>query len=1413
MKFSRARSTAYRMSEYSGYQRQRAHSLGPFSSVYEAAAPEGRPGRFALKIFHPPASSNIRRCYAIEGWLLAAERQQKGAKKDGAVLEVLAFGRCADGAYAIMPWQEHSLEPMVETMAAKGDLLRALAECLLNALEQWGTQTGGSHRKLRPSNVFLSRSGPLSGMTVVFSDPWFLYGDKSGTTRVNDLTAVGAILAQIVRRRQAAAWPIEDAPEWKALGHPGKAWLAYVNYLLNPQPAAGELTMTEARRRLRGIPKDARPVRNAALIGTAAILVLGGGVLAFARFGNPIYMPDNLRKLAETVKNPRALSVEVPQAWALLCRAWDTWLADLQANAPRLLRTESLWAGPNDPLKVALTNFVATGNDLLPGTVVPEAAGEKRLGVLGDSPPPVVLNELRRGTVAERVSAAQQRVVALATQLERWPRWDEMRDLLALLNAKPFPNAAKDLGPRLPIRPGSPGYKLDMARTLKLFNDISLDDTGALLLAKSWGEITILKKQMEESTDRVQMRMPDLILRRLVDHSSLGDFADSLADPLEEMRRRRQQYLDPAVVRERFLKESKLQAETAEVTTEDFSRWTEQLALFSKVAAADDPRRAPGLDASVTRLPQVAADLEADAPAPEPGGLQTLSTTDFRTEFQQRTTELQTLRGRDIVHIDLPGVTEATNQLAAKFQLLEQRVEVTLTLLKPEIWLNKVAQAYGKYNETKQRWAAWQATLNGVTAASLDGAANRPRFRALRAQERQVREWLDGLEGADGLGALAVPDLGAASADTAAALRQLENMRREQAATAAAAAAEWRAALPVTPWASAGASGHAPLEAHRQWLGELPAFGTELDRLSALLEGGFSWNEGISEVIDRLVKHPGLDALAGRPAEWNTEAKLLGRLVNSNDRAELVAAAQSGGLSRKLTAWRRLGTLAGWPAGAGDLDVDGGVVAALRESIGHDVKDEARRGNLTDELTRETRVRWNRAARNSAGDEAQITAVFERMDRYGIGEADLEAPALYNLKLWRLKRADWSEVDLAPLHSRRDAFVEAVRAIAGVAAQPAVTAFVQQLAAIELVVDPNRAPTPSPRLAGWQEELTDDGLGLAATWKGGGKNLKLEFYVVQPPDDLPPFYLARREIAVGEFLDLMAARPKDAVAVMDELPQWAKGESLSRPFNQPMTWRPQENFRGLMLNPSWFSFTTAQVEGLLHDPELLAKTPALAQAVADKPTMRSPLQQIPPGAAKVFVEKMLGARLPTLREWQAIVKVVAPPATGNFRGPGFQNLFNYLRDYKVAGQTLTWRPNTGAFTLMVAPPDGGKRTAFKDDGQVGAGADRTRLWLAPVDEGTATATGGFVNLTGNVWIYLYDEEGKQSYVAGGSAFSPPGIDVTQPQKVEPRGLIGATKVTEGFSDVGIRPVFAAPPGFRERYKLLLLVREQKFLTW
>jgi hypothetical protein len=393
------------MSDYSGYKSKRTHALAPLTSVHEAVAADGRPGRFALKIFHPPASTDVRRLYAIEGWLIAAGRQQQNAKKDGPVLEVLACGRCAEGAYVVLPWQERPLEPLIKTLGAKGDTLRALAECLLNTLDAWEKQTGGPHGNLKAANVFLNRSGPLVGMTAQLSDPAFAPGAKAATLRHRDLTAIGEMLATIVRRRPPGAWPIEEAPEWKALGHGGKGWLAFCNYLLNPTPGDGELTIAAARQLLRKVPKDSNPVKTAVLISTAVLGLVTVSVLGFARFGNPIYMPDKVQDLANKMGNPRAQITEVPRQWADLCLAWDTWLVDLQGNGKRLLRTEGLWEA-NDPLRREIENFVTTADSLRLERLVPTAATEKRLGVLAKTPPPAVLEELKTPSVDRDVKEA-----------------------------------------------------------------------------------------------------------------------------------------------------------------------------------------------------------------------------------------------------------------------------------------------------------------------------------------------------------------------------------------------------------------------------------------------------------------------------------------------------------------------------------------------------------------------------------------------------------------------------------------------------------------------------------------------------------------------------------------------------------------------------------------------------------------------------------------------------------------------------------------------------------------------------------------------------------------------------------------------------------------------------------------------
>ena len=1400
------------MPDYSGYQIKRPHALSPLTSVYEAVATDGRPGRFALKIFHPPAATTVRRLYAIEGWLLAAERQQQSARKDGMVLEVLAFGRCEAGAFTVSPWQERCLEPLVKTLGVKGDTLRALAECLLTTLEQWEKQTGGPHGNLKAANIFLSRSGPLVGMTAQFSDPWYLPGGKAEVQHTSDLAAIGAILAQIVRRRPPGAWPIEEAPEWKALGHGGKGWLDFCNFLLNPSPNNGEFTIAAARRHLGKVPKDTNPVKTAVLIGAAVVMLGLAGVVAFARFGNPIYMPVQIERLAVTLKNPRVRQAP-PIQWAQLCAAWDTWLIDLQSNESRLLRTEGLWE-KDDQLKAALQEFVATANELRPEALVPEAANEKRLGVLGNTPPPAVFNELLLTSVGDRVAAAGDRINKLNGQLENWQRWEQMRALQKLMEERGYTQAATALASRLPPARSSAEYgKLNTVRTLKFFNDLSLDDTGTLPLAQRWSEITHHSTDMETSGDRIQKAMSNLILARLADKPSVGDFADSLSGPLEEMRQRRKLFLDPAVVRERFLKESTLLAETTVVTEADFPRWEQELVLFSLVPAADDPRLAAELDASVKRLPVGAADLEPDAPVAEPDGLPTLNTADFDSAFKGLTVNLKTLRERKIVRRDLPDISEETTKAAGAFKLLEQRLEVTLSLLKPEIWLARVAQAVGKFAAAKERWTAWQqATLTGVTPAVLRN--DRPRFRQLRASERQIREWLDELEGPAGFGALPPPDLTAASPDTAAALQQLEAARREQAATAVAAAAEWRAALPTTPWAAASAPVRAPLEAHRVWLAGVADFAVSLDRLNTLLVAGFGWPDGVSEVAAGLARHGGLDQLTGRPAEWNGEAKELARLATINERAGLTTAAQSGGLSRKLMAWRRLGALADWPAGVADFDFDGAVVTVMREIIQRDLKDEARRGSLIEEMAKEMRRRWNRAARVTARDEKQLTAMFDRMPRAGVTEKDLDEPVAYNLELWRLKRSDWNEANLGRLRIRRDAYVEKVRALPGVTAQSKVDEWLKNLTTIKLVGDPNLPPAPSTlKLAGWTEELTDEGLGLKATWAKGSKKVAIEYKVVQPTDGSPAFYLAKQAIAVKEFVDLLSggARHDKAEVVLKALPRWMrKNDAVG--YDIPIAWKVRSDNKGFEVNTNWILRPTSALSGLQDNAELRARpeAKALDLALAEKPTEKSPLQQVSGVVAEVFAVEVLGARLPTLTEWKTVAQLFKPPAQGFFRGKRFADLWHFLDTHIEGGQKVAWRPNTGVFLTKVEVPGQVRKVDFIDTGEAGE-TEADKLWFAPVDTERAQE-GGFYSLYGNVWIFLKGAGKNEFYVAGGSALSPPKIDIVEPHKVEASDMIGSVVEGAGYSDVGLRPAFAAPPGFIERFQLLSLVKKQEYLT-
>lgn len=198
----------------------------------------------------------------------------------------------------------------------------------------------------------------------------------------------------------------------------------------------------------------------------------------------------------------------------------------------------------------------------------------------GESPPDPVLKELQLYLVMDRVDKANAKLALIRLRLETWPRWDELRSLLKLMQDHGFTRVATALQSRLPPKRQSPGFKVNTTRTLKLLNDLSLDESGVLLLLDRWGELSQLASDMEASGDRIQKAMLRIILNRLTDQSTLAEFADSLAGPLEEMSLRRKQFTDPKVDRVHFLQESPLQRESAPVTAADFARWEQELGRF-----------------------------------------------------------------------------------------------------------------------------------------------------------------------------------------------------------------------------------------------------------------------------------------------------------------------------------------------------------------------------------------------------------------------------------------------------------------------------------------------------------------------------------------------------------------------------------------------------------------------------------------------------------------------------------------------------------------------------------------------------------------------------------------------------------------------------------------------------------------
>lgn len=1392
------------MTEYGDFISKGPYVSGALTSVDIAVAKDGRAGRLALKRFHPPPSSQMLRALFLEAWRTSLERQQRAARAGGAALEVMALGSYPEGEYAVFPWKHRSLLSIVTAVSPTGDRLRSVAAGVLSALKSWEQHYGRAHGNLKATNVFVIGEGPLQSLDFVLSDPAWRPGISVEAPRRQELAQLGALLVQMVRGREAGGAPVEDAPEWRRLGRAGLAWRDYSNFLLDSPSASADVASLEgAVIRLQAIPRDFRPARLAVRGGAGVTLLLCGAAVGYARMGNPRTMPERLLWLAEKIGNPRGLGDESIPKWGELCHAWEDWLADLAASSS-LEQTRELWIEPADPLRVALVAFHKDPASLRPDHLIRAETEGRSFASLAKNPPPSVRDDL---VVAVHVTKAWKVVSDLQGALAAWPRWKEMRFWRDELNATGKKDAVYALQLFVPDLPAL-GTKADPQTAFRALSSLARSPGARALLnqTKAWQK---LSEEMQKSGDRIQMAMPLLALQAITDTRNVGELANSIAAASSELDRRRRLVLGPNVARDRLLKESPLFAESTPVVPADVERWESEVALFSYLRPEEDPRSEVKWDDDFRSLNSVAGELEGELPTAETTpSAPFLTRAEYDVEAKRLETDVITLRATAAVHRDLADLRRQTRRTQDRMKFLEDRVKSTVEQLRPEPWLARVERRTWPYAAAQQRWVTWRSEhVGSVSAAALQ--QNPDGFHQLRKDERKLRDWLAALDGPAGLGS--PPTITAASAEIKTALEKLDTTFREDTVTKIVATSTWKNTLPTYTFEEMLKPQKAPLHAveqYREWTARLPEFATHLEQLRVVLSQGVSWSEGVADLLDRLNHHEGVKTLEGAPQSWLHAAQRLRELATTHDLELLATAITGGDLASGRTAWKRLGDLPEWPADAVQLSREVEFGAALRAELAK-LPPNPRRDAWTAELDAGQRERWLRLARLAVRQPSQVEGVFSQAAGLGVTVENLDPAMAYDVRLWELLHRVQTAADLSELRTARDRFIAAVNQLAGMREQEGQSAFLKAVESAPLEDEGSSAKIHTPRVAGWKEESSEDGKTLVARWARGGHTLALEYRLIESTDGSDPFFLARRTLAVGEFLELLATSPEKQ-KILDAMPGWARNRG-SAPRDVVMAWQPAEDGTGPKLNRSWFSdppspSLKAELEG--HHPEL---EPALIES----PTARSPLQYISPEAAKKIAEDLLGARLPTPAEWKALCQHLDSPPQGVFRAGSFEQVWKYTesRRYKLDdgnGEiTLAWRPTTGAF---LPSPEGVNTPDLSRHWRVWTGTKHPSLWPASVDEGPITS--GIIHLFGNIWVYLYDEHQNEYYVAGGSILAPPSADILHPQRIPKSNLTGARVLShgDGFTDVGFRAAFDAPASVRERLRFFRLVSTQPFIT-
>ncbi|OAM90486.1 hypothetical protein OH491_02040 [Termitidicoccus mucosus] len=1395
-----------------GYEPTRDIHVSVRASVHEAvaaAAGASGGGPRALKIFRTGLPRGPRRLALLQAQLAAIEAQTAAcARRPDRWAPVHAGGRCPDGVYAVTDLYQRSFQRIIDgRLTVDPPTLHAVARGVIEGLVALEQAAARPHGALKPANIFVPGAAILRKSSILLAEPAPLAGITHEQARAGDFRALGTLLVTLVRKRARAGWPIEDSPEWRVLGKHARAWIDFCNYLIDPHAKPADFTLDELQRRFARLGGRALPVPVKAALVAAPLVVLASP-FAWLRFAPFEKLPESVQEFAIKLGNLPPDVEEVPPEFGELCTAWFEWFGSLCAELDDP-RVRARWNA--DPwLRERVTAIADTRARLDPRLITDAGPNLESLEALRAAPPA----SAKRGLVVRHIKQARATLATLAGSLEKWPGGKRLADASARLQSRGWDTAALELQPPPPPTLDSGRLALDIDTRLVLLEN-------AAAAEHAWTAVTRAATVLADTGDPVLPGLSDMVRLR-VGRAPLAELSTRLAgqQPLLDTR--------VAFVRgdwaarvdhARWLREGFVRDFTGPVTDEVLARWDADIRPYYLVGSADDPRVAVDWDAAAARLASVLRSLTGEEAQL---GLGAAVSTPFTAEAATLSSDLAALRSRKVLRKDISTVTDEVAALQARFNDLAARLAVALDDMRPvpAEWLTRVrADSIAGSPVLQAEWARRRdQLLDGVTEQTL--AADEADFRALRARLRRVREFLGALDGPQAAGGIEPVNLAGIPEAIAAQTSAADSAQKE------AVLAEF---LTQVQWAADGApaasiADFVRLPAVRARLAALAgtrsaaaALAAGLARLETLLGLGAAWSEpvalgseaatSIQKIMTDAAASPAFAAVtaAGHPADLVASARRLESLQSETDRAALADTAASGQpLSLPLAAWNRLDALPDWPASLEELDREIALESALKSRI--EKSDTFSAAGLIESqkakigaIATQAPHRWRRAYAQI--DPAFTPEVLQRMPQMGVAPDDLAGLDRFDYLLANAKTTRWARLSEADAQTRRDEFVSLARAIPEAAADSAVARFLGEAAAVNL--EPTgEATTPAdigPGRIGWQGEFTDDGRRATYRWTDLTGTARIQEYLLVEPEAGVPFFLSTRAISIGDFIALVEQYPAGAevtAAMPAYLAAVSEGtDTDARPG--PQTWRilaPRRatarrlNDSRMTLNNRWTAYLDPRWPEPLYAPGL---------DVPAAPTAAHPLQNIPPAAARVFTERILGARLATPEEWASLATLYADRASPSFPGVNFSDAaWLAQRDYLIqrgANFEYPW-PDSGAFV----PVDyaGGARQAALP---YAPGSDDRTLWFAE----TGGTGGDFAHLYGNVATYLHDPLTDRYFVAGGSALSPAGLD--------PKTAYPIDAFAEGYADVGLRPAFDASKAMIIRASLIKLLRLQPYV--